>query len=761
MRAVAVAALIVAALLAVIELRDQPPAPVSEAADLALFSEGRARKTLRHLTDQIGERVLGTDGEVKAREYLVDALKRLPRVEVEVQEAVGTAPSIFIPMPTQFRVYNVLAKLPGRSPNAVLLSAHYDTKPGTLGAADSAAMVGTLMELLRLLAAQPVLDNTVIVNFNGGEESGLVGAMAFAEHPWRKQVKVVLNSDAGGSAGKALLFQTTPFNDRWVEAYARAVPRPYATSIGEEVLRVQRFPSDTDFRIYRTQAELTGLDFALFQDGYSYHTRLDVESRLSPGSIQHLGDNLLALVKELAAADLSAPGPSRASGYYDVLGLVMFVYDRLHARVVAWVLALLVAALGIAVARRTSAKLLGGAVLAQLGSTAAALLGALLAAVLIGRALGRPNGWYAHPWVGVLAYGASAAAAAVAVQRLWGRKDPSPEGREGRALALSAAALFLWTAALLVLTARLSGASHVLLWWVVPSGLALCVGLYRPRWHSAALAVSGALGALVTFEITGRLLHFAIPLSGRFPLHKPFDPVIAAMVGVAVALAAPPLLAALQRAGGVPRATPPLAGLALAGCAALAFTYPYTDARPKRLLLEHLESKDGVVVAFDSEDGVPLKPLLAQQGPLTQSVGITGAERWEMPAPRFELPKTRLEAVKTVEHPESGTRDVLIRAWSPVATKLTIMMPKEKVAGWLLTPTLPELPEGVNVHELQILSNPNPLDFQVTLRGNEKVKVDLWENFYTVTPVAKAAMDKLPSHTAPFVFASRYSVVEL
>ena len=138
-------------------------------------------------------------------------------------------------------------------------------------------MVGTLLEVLRLLAAGPQLQNTVIVNFNGGEESGLVGAMAFAEHPWRKQVKVVLNSDAGGSGGKAMLFQTTPGNDRWVEAYARAAPHPYATSVGEELLRVQRMPSDTDFRIYRTQAELTGFDFALYQDGYSYHTPLDVE----------------------------------------------------------------------------------------------------------------------------------------------------------------------------------------------------------------------------------------------------------------------------------------------------------------------------------------------------------------------------------------------------------------------------------------------------------------------------------------------------
>ena len=69
-----------------------------------------------------------------------------------------------------------------------------------------------------------------------------------------------------------------------------------------------------------------------------------------------------------------------------------------------------------------------------------------------------------------------------------------------------------------------------------------------------------------------------------------------------------------------------------------------------------------------------------------------------------------------VRHPEQGTRDVVVRAWSPVAAKLTIMMPREKVAGWLLTPALPVLPEGEKVYELQVLSNPDPLEFQVTLR---------------------------------------------
>jgi hypothetical protein len=44
--------------------------------------------------------------------------------------------------------------------------------------------------------------------------------------------------------------------------------------------------SDTDFRIFDAYANLTGLDLALVQNSYAYHTRLDVPEKLQVGSIQ-------------------------------------------------------------------------------------------------------------------------------------------------------------------------------------------------------------------------------------------------------------------------------------------------------------------------------------------------------------------------------------------------------------------------------------------------------------------------------------------
>lgn len=73
---------------------------------------------------------------------------------------------------------------------------------------------------------------------------------------------------------------------------------------------------------------LLGFDFAFYQNGYRYHTKYDDFKHIPHGSFQHVGDNILSLVKNLA----NAPEVSEATStsgkliYYDVLGLFMISY---------------------------------------------------------------------------------------------------------------------------------------------------------------------------------------------------------------------------------------------------------------------------------------------------------------------------------------------------------------------------------------------------------------------------------------------------
>jgi len=82
--------------------------------------------------------------------------------------------------------------------------------------------------------------------------------------------------------------------------YRRAIKHPYASTMGEELFQHNFIPSDTDFRIFRDHGSVPGLDMAYTYNGYVYHTRHDRAEIFPRGSFQHTGDNLLALVRQIA-----------------------------------------------------------------------------------------------------------------------------------------------------------------------------------------------------------------------------------------------------------------------------------------------------------------------------------------------------------------------------------------------------------------------------------------------------------------------------
>ncbi len=91
--------------------------------------------------------------------------------------------------------YNVIGKLPGRDPKAgaVMLLGHWDhlgicrpeSAPHRIcnGAVDNASGIAVLIEVADRLAKSAPLDRDVYFVATTGEEIGLLGAKAFAEHP--------------------------------------------------------------------------------------------------------------------------------------------------------------------------------------------------------------------------------------------------------------------------------------------------------------------------------------------------------------------------------------------------------------------------------------------------------------------------------------------------------------------------------------------------------------------------------------------------
>lgn len=230
-------------------------------------------------------------------------------------------------------VSNIIATIPGETGNpSIALMAHYDSTPASDGAGDNGAGVATILEIGRMLKDQP-LTNPIMLLITDGEENGLLGAEAFfTQHPDRNKVGVVLNLEASTSSGRSVLFRTSTANQTLVNIYGKHAPSPGGTSLYNEVFK--HMPSDTDFSVPLRHG-YAGMDFVFVGDKQHHHTRLDNLDNLSIQSLQHHGDNLFPLAKQLSSLPFSVEEDEEVTflnlfGYWiswplDLSFLILFV----------------------------------------------------------------------------------------------------------------------------------------------------------------------------------------------------------------------------------------------------------------------------------------------------------------------------------------------------------------------------------------------------------------------------------------------------
>lgn len=280
------------------------PRPVDADAPEDVFSARRAERLLRSIA--VEPRPTGSPGNARARSVLVAELRALG-AEVTVQDAVAVGDLGPAPFGVEYRaggrVRNVVARLPGTAPGpAVLLMTHYDSVEQGPGASDAGMLVAAALEALRALRAGPAPRNDVIVVFTDGEEAGLLGARAFfAEHPAAAHVRAVLNFEARGTSGPALMFETGPGSGALIRMLADSPDAAVASSLFDEAY--QRMPNATDFALSKDQ-RLPGLNFANIGGFIHYHGPEDDLAHVDLSTLQHHGANMLGLLRRLGGADL-------------------------------------------------------------------------------------------------------------------------------------------------------------------------------------------------------------------------------------------------------------------------------------------------------------------------------------------------------------------------------------------------------------------------------------------------------------------------
>uniref|UniRef100_A0A7E4V4F5 FXNA-like protease n=1 Tax=Panagrellus redivivus TaxID=6233 RepID=A0A7E4V4F5_PANRE len=235
-------------------------------------------------------------------------------------------------------VSNIVARLGPRQQSlrndgALLINCHYDSWATSPAASDDLASCAIMLELIRILGhdkATTDVTHDVIFLFNGAEEAGLLASHGFiTQHGYRHPIKGFINLEASGSGGREVLFQSGPHSQWLLDAYLRAAPHPHLSVLGQEVFSSGIVPSDTDFRIFRDHGRLSGLDFAFAQNAYWWHTEFDEAHRIRPGSLQHAGDNVLAVVRLLLKEGNFGKSVTFGKPYFvffDYLGFATIAY---------------------------------------------------------------------------------------------------------------------------------------------------------------------------------------------------------------------------------------------------------------------------------------------------------------------------------------------------------------------------------------------------------------------------------------------------
>ena len=382
------AALALLAVLFAVQVRQiAPPAPLGVDADRGAFSAGRTRDELSNLLGDETPHPVGSAANRAVKERLMARLTELG-LKPEEQRTIGCAAE----SATCAQVENVLAAIPGRTADTIVLMAHYDSVPNAPGAGDDGAAVAALLEMTRIVKPGAPYRNTILMVFTDAEETGLLGAEAFfGESPAAKRARAVINLEGSGSAGPVYLLRTGPASGELMAAFRDVAPHPFAQSFTEEIFK--RMPNDTDFSV-SLRAGLPGIDFAFAGERNHYHTPLDSIANLDLGTLQHHGENTLPLLRTLVDADLSAAAPNEV---YANLGKRHWLHWSPAAGVVLAAIALALLLFATWRARVAPLRLL--VAIAFGVATLLVATGLTLAALwLVDRLVGVRPDWPANPW---------------------------------------------------------------------------------------------------------------------------------------------------------------------------------------------------------------------------------------------------------------------------------------------------------------------------------------------------------------------------
>ncbi len=211
----------------------------------------------------------------------------------------------------------------------VLLVAHMDSRfrqvvlkdtVYSYGAADDGYGLGVSLEVLNCaLMYQNEWNQGIKILFTDSEENDLDGMKsALKSNPELfDNVGVVINIEARGVKGPALLFETSSNNSKLLKLYKEA-KYPYTYSLTSVVYNI--LPNFTDFSPLKDS--VPGYNFSVIDNLNYYHTDKDNFDNINLSSIQHYGSQIEPMIKSFLT-DEKYSDPSYFKGESDDIFFTM------------------------------------------------------------------------------------------------------------------------------------------------------------------------------------------------------------------------------------------------------------------------------------------------------------------------------------------------------------------------------------------------------------------------------------------------------
>jgi glutaminyl-peptide cyclotransferase len=262
----------------------------------------RAMQYVREIV-AFGRRADGSPGMAKQQAYLREKLKHddLEEDSFKTHTPAG-----------EFQITNLIAKFPGSTNDVIVIASHYDTNyplKDYVGANDGASSTALLLELANQLRDKKRSGPAVWLVWFDGEEAfdkwsdtdSCYGSRHLAEK-WKqdgtlKRIKALILTDMIGDAD--LNIDHDSYSTKWLGDLVYQA----ATNLSRKSYFYGRDISVEDDHLPFVKAGVPSVDLIDINYGYNdvfHHTSQDTLDKLSPNSIQVVGDVVLETVRLLS-----------------------------------------------------------------------------------------------------------------------------------------------------------------------------------------------------------------------------------------------------------------------------------------------------------------------------------------------------------------------------------------------------------------------------------------------------------------------------